>query len=92
MTRKPAATNPLQDDIRLLGRLLGDTIAEQEGQDAFALVEQVRRLSVAYRRSGDAAAERRLHRVLRGLTVEQMLSVIRAFTYFSHLANLAEDR
>jgi len=92
MTRKPAATDPLQDDIRLLGRLLGDTIAEQEGQDAFALVEQVRRLSVAYRRSGDAAAERRLHRVLRGLSVEQMLSVIRAFTYFSHLANLAEDR
>ena len=38
---------PLIDDIRLLGRILGDVIREQEGEDTFALVEQIRQLSVA---------------------------------------------
>ncbi|MDO5624143.1 MAG: phosphoenolpyruvate carboxylase [Pseudomonadota bacterium] len=85
-------TSWLQDDIRLLGRLLGETIATQQGQAAYELIERIRRLSVAYRHKGDAAAEARLHRVLHGLSAEQMVSVVRAFTYFSHLANLAEDR
>ena len=92
LAKAPSPPDPLQDDIRLLGRLLGDIIAEQEGAAAFELVERIRQLSVAYRRSGDAAAERRLRTLLQGLSVEQMVSVIRAFTYFSHLANLAEDR
>ena len=38
---------PLVDDIRLLGRILGDVIREQEGEAAFDLVERVRKLSVA---------------------------------------------
>jgi phosphoenolpyruvate carboxylase len=42
------AERPLVDDIRWLGRLLGDVIREQEGDAAFALVEQIRRLSVAF--------------------------------------------
>ncbi|HEY3452326.1 MAG TPA: phosphoenolpyruvate carboxylase [Myxococcales bacterium] len=83
--------SPLIEDIRFLGRILGDVIREQEGEAAFALVERVRRLSVAYRRRGDARAGRALDRRLSGLTREQAISVIRAFTYFSHLANLAED-
>ena len=40
---------PLVEDIRLLGRILGDVIREQEGKDAFELIERVRQLSVAYR-------------------------------------------
>ena len=40
---------PLVEDIRLLGRILGEVIREQEGKDAFDLVERVRQLSVAYR-------------------------------------------
>lgn len=47
---------PLVDDIRWLGRLLGDIIREQEGDKAFALVEQIRRLSVAFRRDADTQA------------------------------------
>jgi phosphoenolpyruvate carboxylase len=38
------------EDIRLLGRILGDVIREQEGEAAFELIEQVRQLSVAFRR------------------------------------------
>jgi phosphoenolpyruvate carboxylase len=101
MTRSPpdsAATQdrnsdrPLVEDIRLLGRILGDLIREQEGRAAFDLVERVRTLSVAFRRDADAQADRALKRLLKSLSSEQTVSVIRAFTYFSHLANLAEDR
>ena len=83
---------PLVDDIRLLGRLLGDVIREQEGKPAFELVERVRQLSVAYRLKSDAQAGRALDRLLKNLSGDQTVSVIRAFSYFSHLANIAEDR
>ena len=83
---------PLIEDIRLLGRILGDVIREQEGVKAYELTEQIRQLSVAFRRHADAQADRSLKKLLKGLSDEQTVSVIRAFTYFSHLANLAEDR
>jgi phosphoenolpyruvate carboxylase len=83
---------PLMEDIRLLGRLLGDVIREQEGKTAFDLIEQIRQLSVAFRRNADAEADKALKKLLKGLSDDQTVSVIRAFTYFSHLANLAEDR
>ncbi|VTU39914.1 Phosphoenolpyruvate carboxylase [Variovorax sp. PBS-H4] len=82
----------LIDDIRLLGRILGDVIREQEGEEAFALVEKIRTLSVAFRRDADHAADRALKNLLKGLSAAETVRVIRAFTYFSHLANLAEDR
>jgi phosphoenolpyruvate carboxylase len=83
---------PLVEDIRLLGRILGDVIREQEGVDAFDLVERIRKLSVAFRRDADHEADRALKSLLKTLSGDQAVSVIRAFTYFSHLANLAEDR
>jgi phosphoenolpyruvate carboxylase len=83
---------PLVEDIRLLGRILGDVIREQEGVDAFELIEQIRKLSVAFRRDADQDADRALKKLLKGLSGDRAVSVIRAFTYFSHLANLAEDR
>ncbi len=92
-TNDAAAKNrPLVDDIRLLGRILGDVIREQEGKDAFDLVERVRKLSVAFRLKRDAQAGRALDRLLKKLSNDQTVSVIRAFSYFSHLANIAEDR
>ncbi len=83
---------PLVEDIRLLGRILGDVIREQEGPAAFELIEQIRKLSVAFRRHDDTEADKALKKLLKGLSDDQTVSVIRAFTYFSHLANLAEDR
>jgi phosphoenolpyruvate carboxylase len=79
-------------DIRLLGRLLGEVIREQEGADAFDLIERIRQLSVAFRLKRDASAGKALDRLLKTLSDGQTLSVIRAFSYFSHLANTAEDR
>ena len=94
MPNKSAKDNerPLVEDIRLLGRILGDVIREQEGVAAYELIEQVRKLSVAFRRDADVESDKALKKLLKGLSGDQTVSVIRAFTYFSHLANLAEDR
>ncbi len=83
---------PLVDDIRLLGRILGDVIREQEGVEVYELVERIRKLSVAFRRDADHEADRALKSLLKSLSGDDTVRVIRAFTYFSHLANLAEDR
>jgi phosphoenolpyruvate carboxylase len=85
---------PLRDDTRLLGRLLGDVIAATRGVEGFDMVEATRQAAVAYRRAGVSerpalveALDARLH----ALPVERALDVVRAFSYFSHLANIAED-
>ena len=83
---------PLIDDIRLLGKILGDIIREQEGESVYGLVEQVRKLSVAFHRDANQKANHELSKLLKGLSSESAVKVLRAFTYFSHLANLAEDR
>ena len=87
-----AKNKPLVEDIRLLGRILGDVIREQEGTESFELIERIRQLSVAYRLKADASAGRVLDRLLKNLSADRTVTVIRAFSYFSHLANIAEDR
>ncbi|MGB7740278.1 MAG: phosphoenolpyruvate carboxylase [Steroidobacteraceae bacterium] len=82
---------PLRDDIRLLGRLLGDTVRDQEGSPSFDVVERVRQSAIAFHRDENVEARRELERILDGLSREQTMIVARAFSYFSHLANLAED-
>jgi phosphoenolpyruvate carboxylase len=83
---------PLIDDIRFFGQVLGDTIREQEGEETYALIETIRKLSIAFERDADPDAGQRLGALLRGLSTDQAMAVLRAFTYFSHLANIAEDR
>jgi phosphoenolpyruvate carboxylase len=83
---------PLRDDIRLLGRLLGDTIRDQESKAIFDLVEHMRILSVRFHRDDDQAARQELETILMGLSPEQAPRLIRVATYFSHLANIAEDQ
>ena len=83
--------SPLRDDIRLLGRLLGDTVREQQGQAAFDLIERIRRSSIAFHRDEDEAARREFESLLDGMSMDEAMTVVRAFSYFSHLANIAED-
>jgi phosphoenolpyruvate carboxylase len=83
---------PLREDIRLLGRLLGDTVRDQQGEAVFELIEHIRQNSVRFRRDDDIAARRELEDVLDALSREQTIQVVRAFSYFSHLANIAEDQ
>ncbi|HYG88531.1 MAG TPA: phosphoenolpyruvate carboxylase [Azospirillum sp.] len=84
--------SPLREDIRLLGRLLGDTVREQEGNDVFGVVERVRQASVRFNRHDDASAGREMAEILNALPRDTMMSVVRAFSYFLHLANIAEDQ
>ncbi|MDD3380957.1 MAG: phosphoenolpyruvate carboxylase, partial [Rugosibacter sp.] len=83
---------PLRDDIRFLGRILGDTLREQEGNDAFTTVEHIRQLATRFHRHDDFAARDQLEALLTALPNEQTTQVARAFSYFSHLANIAEDQ
>lgn len=91
----PASTNkdaPLKEDIRLLGRLLGDVLRDQQGDAVFEIVETIRQTAVRFRREADVQAGTELNKLLKKLTKEQTISVVRAFSYFSHLANIAEDQ
>ena len=83
---------PLIEDIRLLGKILGDIVREQEGVAVFELVERIRKLSVSFHREANHNANKELTKILKGLSSDNAMKVLRAFTYFSHLANLAEDR
>ena len=89
----PAADKdqPLREDIRLLGRLLGDTLREQEGAGMFDLVEEIRKSALRFRREGDLGAKAALEKVLDALEHETVTQVVRAFSFFSQLANIAED-
>lgn len=80
----------LGDDIRLLGRLLGDVVRDQAGLETFELVESVRRIAVAGRRSGESSVND-LERTLGPQPIDQQIHVIRAFDWLSLLANTAED-
>ncbi|MBI2316620.1 MAG: phosphoenolpyruvate carboxylase, partial [Betaproteobacteria bacterium] len=83
---------PLREDIRLLGRLLGQTLREQEGEAAFALIERIRQTAVRFHRDRDAQAKLELESVLNRLDDEAAISVVRAFSFFSQLCNIAEDQ
>ena len=82
---------PLRDDIRLLGRVLGDTVREQEGEAVFDIVERVRQTAVRFARDGDPTARAELASLLDPLSGDTTQAVVRAFSYFLQLTNIAED-
>ncbi|GAA2049225.1 phosphoenolpyruvate carboxylase [Williamsia deligens] len=84
-----AATEPLRQDIRLLGGLLGDVVREHAGETIFDLVERSRVESFRVRRSEIDRGE--LADMLAGVDTAEAIPVIRAFSHFGLLANLAED-
>jgi len=88
------STNPdtLRADIRLLGRLLGDVIREHEGEAVYTAIEDIRQLSARLRRDGNPADARELDRRLKHLARAEASAVVRAFSYFLQLSNIAEDR
>jgi phosphoenolpyruvate carboxylase len=92
MLELPDRDRALREDVRLVGRVLGETIRQQEGEAVFATVERIRQISIAFRREGDAGARRELEAMLDSLSHDRTIEVVRAFSYFSHLANIAEDQ
>jgi len=83
------ATEPMREDIRLLGTILGDTVREQNGDEVFDLVERARIASFRVRRSEIERAE--VAQLFDGIEIDRAIPVIRAFSHFALLANVAED-
>jgi phosphoenolpyruvate carboxylase len=82
---------PLREDVRLLGRILGETLREQEGEASFQMIENVRRAAIRFRRTRDDRDRMQLEQMLDALSPAETLLVVRAFSYFSQLSNIAED-
>jgi len=82
---------PLREDMRLLGRILGETLREQEGEASFQLIENMRRAAIRFRRTQDDRDRVQLEQMLDALSPGETLIVVRAFSYFSQLSNIAED-
>ncbi|MGE2813601.1 phosphoenolpyruvate carboxylase [Mycobacterium heidelbergense] len=83
------ATEPMRADIRLLGAILGDTVREQNGDEVFDLVERARVESFRVRRSEIDRAD--MAAMFSGLDIHLAIPIIRAFSHFALLANVAED-
>src|ERR1700676_3124913 len=84
-----APTEPMREDIRLLGSILGDTVREQNGEEVFDLVERARVASFRVRHSEIDRAE--MAGMFDGIDIHRAIPVIRAFSHFALLANVAED-
>ncbi len=83
-----AAEAQLRANVRLLGDVLGQVIVEQEGEELLELEERIRRLARDARETGDRAA---LEQTIRGLDLARQSAVLRAFSLFFQLANIAEQ-
>lgn len=90
-TQVDVKDDPLREDIRLLGRMLGDTLREQEGEPTFDLVENIRQTAIRFRRDQDPTARHELEMILNQLSNKATVAVVRAFSQFSQLSNIAED-
>ena len=90
--RNAAADAALRADIRLLGELLGQTLVRQHGAELLELVERVRALS---KRARDPRPDNRsraeLDALLGRLDITATTNLVRAFSTFFHLANVAEQ-
>ena len=82
---------PLKQDLDLLANLLSDTIHEQAGAETAAQIARIRDLGFRYVRDGDAESACALAKELSSLDLDSAIALVRAFSYFSHLSNIAED-
>ncbi len=86
------ARDPLAREVKLLGALLGQVIVEQAGPELLELVERVRHATIALRHTGRAEYRRALEAELDGIELADAEVLIRAFSLYFQLANLAEEK
>jgi len=89
------ASPALREETRYLGRVLGQVLRDQTGIEGYERIERIRQEAVGFRRAAGTEAQAvraRLESQLNALTRDQTLDVVRAFSYFLHLVNVAEDR
>ena len=83
--------DPLRADVRLLGELLGQVLAEYGGDELLADVERLRELTIAAHGDGGSPRSRRPRRSWPTSSRSRAEEVARAFTCYFHLVNLAEE-
>src|SRR3712207_822977 len=81
---------PLRRDANLLGRVLGQVLIEQAGEDLFDAEEEVRLLCKRLRFDYDPALDEKLRRMIEGMDVAQLQKIVRAFSVYFQLVNIAE--
>ena len=85
-----------REDIRLLGRILGDTVRSQEGDAVFDIIEGIRQSSIRFRRDEDQVARRELEAALNRLSRDETIQIIRAYVQIEllkrHRAGDADER
>lgn len=92
ITHEPDTTSSdASESMHFLDQVLGRVLQEQEGDRALDAVQEIRRQSIAYHTTGDKAAYTRLHDIVSALPEDLTLQVMRAFTYYLHLLNIAQD-
>jgi len=85
----PEKDQPLRDDVRVLGALVGEVLAEQQGETFLQLVEDVRRAAIQRRESPGESPDD-LGKLLAGMDVRTSERLVRAFTTYFQVVNLAE--
>jgi phosphoenolpyruvate carboxylase len=89
---KPVNDKELRERVKLLGRLLGEVIREQEGGKVLEAVETLRKGFIELRREGSSPYQREpLMRLIEALNPETVTHVLRAFNIYFSLANIAEE-
>ena len=81
---------PLRRDINLLGRVLGRILIEQEGEELFETEEEVRLLCKRLRFDYDPELDERLRRKIEGMGLQELRRIVRAFSVYFQLVNIAE--
>ncbi len=86
----PEKDQPLRDDVSLLGRLLGEVMVEQDGEELLRQVEMVRKAAIL-RREGESESAQTLEHTLAELSTARLRLIIKAFSSYLRLVNLAEE-
>jgi len=82
---------PLRTDVRFLGELLGQVLIHQEGRAFFDTEERIRKLAILIRRGHAKRADSAFIRLLSGLPLPTAEKIIRAFSVYFQLVNIAEE-
>ncbi len=90
----PSGETPFSDlrkDVRFLTTLLGEVVLEQEGEKLFSKIEEIRNLAKNIRRTSDPDLIAQQKKIIRSLDLDEAYKVVRAFTIYFQLVNIAEE-
>ena len=82
---------PLQEQVRIVGNLLGEVLKEQEGEVVFDAVEHLRRGYISLRHKDDADKRHQLTAYIKALSSHKLKQITRAFNVFYILSNIVEE-